>query len=103
MSIRELDSIVLERDLPEDGLRNGDLGAVVHVHSADAFDIEFVRASGTTQALVQLTLGDSPRRGQRRSAVRSTFSPRCRLTNAEADKESGELRRAPPGALIRLS
>lgn len=58
MSIRELDSVVLERDLPEHGLRKGDLGAVVQVYSADSFEVEFVRVSGGTQALVQLTRAD---------------------------------------------
>ena len=43
-SIKELDSIVLERDLPEHGLRQGDLGAVVQANSQDAFEVEFVRA-----------------------------------------------------------
>lgn len=57
-SIRELDSVVLERDLPERGLRKGDLGAVVHVYDADTFDVEFVRFSGETQALVQLGRSD---------------------------------------------
>lgn len=55
MSIRELDSVVLERDLPEHELRKADLGAIVHVHSTDSFEVEFVRASGTTQAVVLLT------------------------------------------------
>jgi hypothetical protein len=58
MTLRELDSVVLERDLPEHGLRKGDLGAVVHVYSPDAFEVEFVRISGRTQALVQLTRAD---------------------------------------------
>jgi len=58
MMLRELDTVVLERDLPEHGLRRGDLGAVVHVHSDDALEVEFVRASGRTQALVQLTASD---------------------------------------------
>jgi hypothetical protein len=58
MTIQELDSVVLERDLPEHGLRRGDLGAVVQVYSPDSFAIEFVRASGNTQALVQLTRAD---------------------------------------------
>jgi hypothetical protein len=58
MSIRELDSVVLERDLPEHGLRKGDLGAVVQLYSPDSFEIEFVRASGSTQALVHLTRAD---------------------------------------------
>ncbi len=54
MSYRELDTVVLTRDLPECGLRIGDLGAIVHVHSPEAFAVEFVRASGETQALVTL-------------------------------------------------
>jgi hypothetical protein len=58
MNIRELDTVVLERDMPEHGLRRGDLGAVVQVYSPDSFEVEFVRISGTTQALVQLTRSD---------------------------------------------
>jgi hypothetical protein len=54
MSIRELDSVVLEHDLPEDGLRRGDLGPVVHLYDARTRDVEFVRLSGQTQAVVQL-------------------------------------------------
>ena len=50
MTIRELDSVVLERDLPEYGLRNGDPGALVHVYSSDASEVEFVRLSGGTPA-----------------------------------------------------
>jgi hypothetical protein len=58
MSIRELDTVVLERDLPEHGLRRGDLGAVVHVHDHESLEVEFVRASGRTQALVALSAAD---------------------------------------------
>ena len=58
MSIRELDTIVLERDLPEHGLRKGDLGGVVQVYSPDSFEVEFVRASGNTHALVRLSRTD---------------------------------------------
>lgn len=58
MSIRELDSVVLEHDLPEHGLQRGDLGAVVAVHSPDSFDVEFVRVNGNTQALVSLSPSD---------------------------------------------
>ncbi len=49
-----LDTVVLERDLPEHGLRGGDLGAVVDVHGPDGLEVEFVLASGKTQALVSL-------------------------------------------------
>ena len=58
MSIRELDTVVLERDVPDHGLRRGDLGAVVHVYDAQLVDVEFVRLSGQTQAIVQLAIND---------------------------------------------
>ena len=58
MSLHELDTVVLERDLPTHGLRRGDVGAVVHVHSPAAVDVEFVRASGQMQALVELATED---------------------------------------------
>jgi hypothetical protein len=57
MTFRELDTVVLERDLPDYGLQRGDLGAVVHVHG-EVLDVEFVRLSGQTQAVVQLTPSD---------------------------------------------
>lgn len=69
---RELDTVVLLRDLPESGLRAGDLGALVHLYAPDAFEVEFVTASGRTQAL--LTLGDAdvrPVRDDDLLAVRS--------------------------------
>jgi hypothetical protein len=53
-----LDTVVLTRDVPEAGLRRGDLGAIVEVHSFDVFEVEFVAASGRTQALVTLTAHD---------------------------------------------
>jgi hypothetical protein len=49
-----LDTIVLDRDLPEHGLRRGDLGAIVDLHAPDGLEVEFVLASGKTQALVSL-------------------------------------------------
>ena len=55
---RELDTVVLVRDLPDAGLRAGDLGAVVHVYSPDAVEVEFVTAAGRTQALVTLATRD---------------------------------------------
>ena len=58
MGYKELDTVVLNRDLPEQGLRSGDLGAVVQVYDTDAIEVEFVTASGRTQALVTLTTRD---------------------------------------------
>lgn len=51
---RELDTVVLLRDVPEAGLRAGDLGAVVQVYAPDALEVEFVTAAGRTQALYTL-------------------------------------------------
>jgi hypothetical protein len=57
--IKELDTVVLSRDLPEEGLKAGDLGAVVHLYeSADAYEVEFVRADGHTVAVVTLSPAD---------------------------------------------
>lgn len=53
-----LDTVVLKRDVPEAGLRTGDLGAIVEVYEPDAFEVEFVAASGRTQALVTLRAVD---------------------------------------------
>ena len=53
-----LDTVVLKRDVLEAGLRAGDLGAVVEVYDADHFEVEFVAASGRTQALVTLSSDD---------------------------------------------
>lgn len=54
MTINPLDVVVLTRDIPAHGLRTGDLGAVVDITSPDSIDVEFVAASGRTQALVTL-------------------------------------------------
>jgi len=53
-----LDTVVLDRDIPEHGLRSGDLGAVVDVHEPDGLEVEFVLASGRTQALLTLNARD---------------------------------------------
>jgi hypothetical protein len=54
MTISPLDVVVLTRDIPAHGLRVGDLGAVVEVCAPDAIAVEFVAASGRTQALLTL-------------------------------------------------
>jgi hypothetical protein len=55
MSTKELDTVVLTSDIPDYGLKEGDIGAVVQLYSSDAIEVEFVTASGSTQALVTLT------------------------------------------------
>ena len=58
MKYKLLDTVVLDRDLPEHSLRAGDLGAVVEVYEPDGLEVEFVAASGKTQALVTLNVKD---------------------------------------------
>lgn len=58
MRFDELDEVVLDRDLPDHGLRKGDLGTVVMVHQPSGIEVEFVRVSGATQALVTLRVND---------------------------------------------
>ena len=54
MDVKLLDTIVLEDDLSEYGLKKGDVGAVVEVCKPDGLEVEFVTGSGKTQALVTL-------------------------------------------------
>jgi len=54
MKYKLLETVVLDRDLPERKLKRGDLGAVVQVYEPDGLEIEFVSASGMTEALVTL-------------------------------------------------
>lgn len=58
MTFAALDTVVLVRDLPEHGLKAGDLGAVVEVHPPNGLEVEFVTASGRTTALVSLRFTD---------------------------------------------
>jgi hypothetical protein len=55
---RKLDVVVLEKDLPALGLKKGDLGAVVELYEPNGLEVEFVTASGRTEALVTLTESD---------------------------------------------
>ena len=53
--IKELDTVVLTRDIPQEKLRQGDLGAVVLVHGdGTAYEVEFVTLGGETVAVMTL-------------------------------------------------
>lgn len=58
MNFARLETVVLNRDLPEHELRVGDLGAIVDVQANDALIVEFVLPSGGTRALVTLQASD---------------------------------------------
>ena len=65
MKFALLDTVVLTHDLPEHGLRAGDLGAVVELYGEDGVEVEFVQASGQTKALI------TPRTSDLRSVAQS--------------------------------
>jgi hypothetical protein len=55
MMIRELDSVVLATDLPEYGLKRGDIGTVVLIHGdGKGYEVEFVTLDGETMAVISL-------------------------------------------------
>lgn len=58
MKHKLLDCVVLAKDLAEVGLRVGDLGTVVAIYDPNGLKIEFVKASGETQAVLTLTETD---------------------------------------------
>jgi len=58
MKFKKLQTVVLDKDLPEHGLRTGDLGAVVELYEPDGLEVEFVMTDGTTVALVTLNESD---------------------------------------------
>ena len=65
--IRELDIVALTHDLPEDGLKAGDVGTVVlNYDDNKAFEVEFVMRNGRTAALLTLLPSDIERVGSAR-------------------------------------
>jgi hypothetical protein len=55
MPFKTLDIVAVTVDLPNHGLRRGGVGAVVQVYSPEAIEVEFVTATGRTQAVVTLS------------------------------------------------
>ena len=54
-TIKELDSVILTRDLTEHGLRTGDIGTVVFVHrDGEGYEVEFITLNGETVAVTTL-------------------------------------------------
>ena len=58
MKYNELDTVALAKDLTAAGLKAGDVGTVVHLHKPEALEVEFITASGKTQALLTLSVED---------------------------------------------
>jgi hypothetical protein len=54
--IHELDTVVLVKDHPAEGLVRGDMGAIVLVHEdGKAYEVEFVTLTGDTLGVLTLT------------------------------------------------
>ena len=58
MKFKNMEPVVLVRDIPEHGLQAGDLGAIVEIYPRGGVEVEFVRLSGETQALLTLSERD---------------------------------------------
>ena len=58
MKFEKLEIVVLAHDIPKHGLRAGDLGTVAEVYPEGGLEVEFVRGSGITQALLTLSERD---------------------------------------------
>jgi hypothetical protein len=53
--ISEHDCVVLTQDLPDEGLKAGDIGTVVHIHEAGAaYEVEFMTLAGETICVTTL-------------------------------------------------
>jgi hypothetical protein len=52
--INELDTVVLTDDLPEHGLKRGDIGTVVLLHGQTGYEVEFMTLDGETIAVISL-------------------------------------------------
>ncbi len=58
MQYKLLDTVVLDRNLPNESLQLGDLGTSVEVYEPDGLEVEFVTPTGRTKALVTLNVSD---------------------------------------------
>lgn len=57
--VRELDTVVVTRDIPERAIIAGDIGVVAHLYADDrSAEIEFVSGEGATIAVETLPLTD---------------------------------------------
>ena len=53
--IKEHERVVLKKGIPEQGLKTGDVGTVVHIYKkGGAFEVEFLTLHGETVAIATL-------------------------------------------------
>jgi len=57
--MKEFDIVVLQIDLPEHGLKTGDIGSIVHKYNEEkAVEVEFVTGEGHTLGVITLDYQD---------------------------------------------
>ena len=57
--IEELDTVVLTHGIEQDGLKQDDIGAVVHCYkNGETFEVEFVNGEGKTVTVLTLREDD---------------------------------------------
>jgi hypothetical protein len=66
--MQEMDTVVLATDLPDYGLKAGDLGTMVLVHKHSGYEVEFMTLDGETVAVVSLSPNQARPIGRREIA-----------------------------------
>ena len=57
--MKELDTVVVNKDIPEYGIERGDIGVVLHIYEdKSAVEVEFVSGEGTTLGVMTLRSED---------------------------------------------
>ena len=56
--MKELETVVLTKDVSDHHLKRGDVGTIVHVHPAGGFEVEFVTLDGETIGVLSLDPSD---------------------------------------------
>jgi len=53
MKFNELETVVVLKDFPEEGVKKGDVGTIVMAFTVpnEAYEVEFVNRDGTTRAM----------------------------------------------------
>ena len=58
MIMKELETVALLKNIPENGLFRGDVGVIVSVLSDDVLEVEFIDNTGKTRILTPLNSED---------------------------------------------
>ena len=57
--MKELDTVVVNKDIPGHGIECGDIGVIVHTYAdKSAVEVEFVSGEGTTLGVITLRAED---------------------------------------------